>query len=182
MQRSGGEDVRVVLDAFRHIVKALRVTSDGSKGRGVSPAALFALQRIAETPGASVNDIASLTFTHQSSVSVVIDRLVRDGFVAKQAAPEDRRRCRLQITVKGRRVIDRAPMAGQERLIDVIQALPASERRSLARSLGRVARAIAPAAGVGAPPMFFEESAGAARKREATRQPRAGGARPLPHA
>ena len=49
---------------------------DGERRAGLSSAQLFALQQIAEHPGASINDVAALTFTHQSSVSVVIQRLV----------------------------------------------------------------------------------------------------------
>ena len=63
-----------------------------------------------------------LTFTHQSSVSVVIQQLVRQGFVAKVASSHDRRRQRLAVTTKGRRVLGRAPVAAQEHLIETIAA------------------------------------------------------------
>src|SRR3954449_12172633 len=65
-------DVREALDALRHIVQGLRVGRAGGHRGGLSSAQLFALQQIGEHPDASVNDIAALTFTHQSSVSVVI--------------------------------------------------------------------------------------------------------------
>ena len=68
--------MRVALDAFRHIVQALRVGRARVEQTGLSSAQLFALQQIAEHPDASINDVAALTFTHQSSVSVVIQRLV----------------------------------------------------------------------------------------------------------
>src|SRR6478672_5335244 len=79
-------DVRVALDAFRHVVQALRVGRAGEGYAGLGSAQLFALQQIAEHPDASINDIAALTFTHQSSVSVVIQRLVRQRLVAKGTA------------------------------------------------------------------------------------------------
>jgi DNA-binding MarR family transcriptional regulator len=113
------------------------------------------MQQIAEHPGASVNELASLTFTHQSSVSVVVQRLVEQRLVVRKTAPEDRRRQSLGLTAEGRRVLRRAPAAVQERLIAAISTLPAADRRALARSLERVARAIAPEDGEH-PPMFFE--------------------------
>ena len=96
--------------------------------------------RSREHPDASINDIAALTFTHQSSVSVVIQRLVRQRLVAKVPSSDDRRRHRLALTAKGRRLLDRAPVAVQEHLIAAIAALAATDRAVLARSLGEIAR------------------------------------------
>jgi DNA-binding MarR family transcriptional regulator len=150
-------DVRVALDAFRQIVQALRVGRGGGVDAGLGSAQLFALQQIAEHPDASINDVAALTCTHQSSVSVVIQRLVRQRLVAKIASSQDRRRQRLAVTAKGRRVLGRAPIAVQEHLIAAIAALPAADRRALARSLSAVARLVAPDSAKRYPPMFFED-------------------------
>lgn len=156
---TGSPEVRAALDAFRHIVQALRVDRAGGHRAGLSSAQLFALQQIADHPAASINDIAALTFTHQSSVSVVIQRLVRQRLVAKGTASDDRRRQRLTLTAKGRRVLRRAPVAVQEHLIAAISALPAADRRALARSLRAVARLVVPDGAAAHPPMFFEEDA-----------------------
>ena len=150
-------ELRAVLDAFRAIVQALRLSGGGAR-RGVSSAQLFALQRIAEHPSLSVNDLAALTFTHQSSVSVVVQRLVAQGMVAKVAAPDDRRRLCLELTARGRRAVQRAPAAVQERLIDAITNLPAPQRRVLAGALGQIARTVAPETVGTRAPMLFEES------------------------
>src|SRR5437868_954434 len=56
-------DVRVALDAFRHIVQALRVGRAGERHAGLGSAQVFALQQIAEHPDASINDVAALTRT-----------------------------------------------------------------------------------------------------------------------
>jgi DNA-binding MarR family transcriptional regulator len=149
--------VREALDALRHIVQTLRVGRAGEHRRGLSSAQLFALQQIGEHPDASVNDIAALTFTHQSSVSVVIQRLVRQRLVAKVTSTDDRRRHKLALTVKGRRLLRRAPVAVQEELIAAIASLGAADRRVLARSLGDIARRIARRNGSARPPMFFED-------------------------
>jgi DNA-binding MarR family transcriptional regulator len=150
-------DVREALDALRHIVQTLRVGRAGEHGPGLGSAQLFALQQIGEHPDASVNDIAALTFTHQSSVSVVIQRLVQEGLVAKIPASDDRRRQKLALTAEGRRVLDRAPVAVQEHLIAAIASLAPGERQALARSLQAIARGIAPGNGARHAPMFFEE-------------------------
>jgi len=157
-------DVRVALDAFRHIVQALRVGRVGEGHAGLGSAQLFALQQIAEHPDASINDVAALTCTHQSSVSVVIQRLVRQRLVAKVASSQDRRRQRLAVTAKGRRLLGRAPVAVQEHLIAAIAALPVTDRRALARSLSAVARLVASDGAAPHPPMFFEYHARGGRR------------------
>jgi DNA-binding MarR family transcriptional regulator len=157
-------EVRAALDAVRRIVQALRMAGrDGERRAGVTSAQLFALQQIAEHPSVSINELAALTFTHQSSVSVVIQRLVRQQLVAKVPGTDDRRRQRLAVTARGRRALQRAPVAVQERLIGAISALPVADRRALTRSLGQVARLVLPKSGELHPPMFFEDHTPARR-------------------
>jgi DNA-binding MarR family transcriptional regulator len=167
-------DVRVALDAFRRIVQALRVGGGGAGRAGLGSAQMFALQQIAEHPDASVNEIAALTCTHQSSVSVVIQRLVQQRLVARVASTQDRRRQRLAVTAKGRRVLGQAPVAVQEELIAAIASLPAAERRALAKSLSAVSRRVAPG---GHPPMFFEDPVARRERPDRRRADERGGGR-----
>jgi DNA-binding MarR family transcriptional regulator len=170
---SAPADVGAALDGFRRIVQALRLGApEGERRASLSSAQLFALQQIAEHPGASINDAAALTFTHQSSVSVVIQRLVAQGLVAKVPASDDRRRLHLAVTAAGRRVLRKAPVAVQERLIAAIAALPAADRRTLARALGEVARRVTPDDRALHPPMLFEDTRGDRAPSRKKSQPR----------
>jgi len=148
-------DVRTALDAFRRIVQTLRTSSrETERIVGLTGAQLFALQQLAARPGMSVNDLAAATFTHQSSVSVVVQRLVNRRLVAKVPARDDRRRAHLALTEAGTALLRRSPEPVQDRLIDAIGSLSEPQRRALAQALGDIARAM------GAPDqatMFFEE-------------------------
>jgi DNA-binding MarR family transcriptional regulator len=157
--RAPSADVRIALDSFRRIVQALRLGAPpaGQRPR-LSSAQLFALQQIAEHRGASINDIAALTYTHQSSVSVVIQRLVAQRLVARQPVEQDRRRHRLEVTAAGRRLLKDAPAAVQERLIAAIAAMPARQRHELARTLRAIARRVTPKGAAAHPPMLFEDA------------------------
>jgi DNA-binding MarR family transcriptional regulator len=166
-------DVRTALDAFRRIVQALRTGSrETERVVGLSSAQLFALQQLAVRPGMSINELAAVTFTHQSSVSVVVQRLVERKLVVKVASRDDRRRAQLALTEAGTALLRRSPEPVQDRLIAAIGSLNDTERRALAHSLTEVARAIgAPAAA----PMFFEDgrqqmSSGASRLSRRTRR------------
>jgi DNA-binding MarR family transcriptional regulator len=150
-----GDDVTVALNAFRRIVRALRISGHDAERRvGLTGAQLFALQQLGRFPGSSVNELAARTFTHQSSVSVVVARLVERRLVAKIAARDDRRRLRLALTDAGRALARRSPEPAQDRLIAGLAALSEADRRTLAASLHAVAETMAADL---RPPMFFEE-------------------------
>ena len=157
-------DVRLALDAFRAIVQALRTSSRDIERRvGLTSAQLFALQQLALSPGASINDLATRTFTHQSSVSVVVQRLAKRRLVAKVTAKEDRRRVRLTLTEAGRTILRRSPQAVQERLIAGIGALSGHQRSVLSAALTDIAHVMG--AATGRPPMLFEDGATRAPRR-----------------
>src|SRR4051812_34367130 len=131
MQYRPSQD-RAILDAIRRIVRVLRESSAlAERTVGLTGAQLFVLQNLSAEGALSVNELAARTLTHQSSVSVVVKRLVERRLVTKQTSPDDGRRVLLSVTPKGRKLLARAPEAAQERLIAGVEALPSYERRTL---------------------------------------------------
>src|SRR5437762_1170436 len=129
---SRAADTREILDAVRRIVRALHESSRAAeKILGLSGAQLFVLQKLADSPGLSLNALAAETHTHQSSVSTVVSRLVDRGLVLRAAAADDARRLELRVSAEGRRLVSRTPHAARSRLIDALERLPASTRRAL---------------------------------------------------
>ena len=127
------------LDAIRRIIRVLRRSSRRSEQQlGIGGAQLFVLQQLADAPAGSINDLAARTYTHQSSVSVVVRRLVEQGLVARQPSTNDGRRRELRLTSAGKRVVSRAPVPGQVHLINALLKLPRAELRNLERGLDRV--------------------------------------------
>ncbi len=153
---SRASDIRDALDALRRIVRALRLSATTAKrGVGVSAAQLFVLQLLAEKPGSSVNDLAELTNTDQSSVSVVVRRLTVAKLIARKVAPDDGRRVELRLTPRGRRLIAKRPEPKQRLLFAALDRLKPTELQALARGLGAVVREMRID---GSPPaMFFED-------------------------
>jgi DNA-binding MarR family transcriptional regulator len=137
-------DVLASVDAFRRIVQTLRTSGREVERRaGLSSAQLFALQQLSLAPGVSVNELAARTFTHQSSVSVVVSRLVEQGLVARISSRDDRRRVSLALTPAGRRAIGRSPEPMQQQLTAGIAALSGARRHAFAEALAEIARAMA---------------------------------------
>ena len=145
---------RDVLDAVRRIVQALHESSRRAEQHlGVSGAQLFVLQRLAESPAASLNELAARTHTHQSSVSAVVARLVARGLVRRSKASEDGRRLELSLTPAGRRLALKAPHAAQDRLIAAVNKMSIPRRAVLADALTDLAKAVSRTRRV---EMFFE--------------------------
>jgi DNA-binding MarR family transcriptional regulator len=157
---NGSQDIRRVLDAIRRIVQSIRLAGRAAERvSGLSGAQLFVLQKLAEGEATSLNDLAARTVTHQSSVSVVVQKLVDQKLVTRNASAADARRVVLSLTGAGRAVVRKSPQAAQERIIEAVQHLHAAERTQLAKLLERVAdRAAGGTAGAEhAPPMLFED-------------------------
>ena len=145
------------LDAIRRIFRALRLSSGRAERElGIGSAQLFVLQQLAAAPAKSINELAERTYTHQSSVSVVVRRLVEQGLVARRRASDDGRRRELSLTAAGRRLAARAPVPAQVRLIEGLGTLRQSELGTLRRLLGRVVQGM----GASAEPatMLFTET------------------------
>ena len=159
-------ETRAILDAVRRIVRTLHESSRAAEKQvGVTGAQLFVLQKLAETPGASLNDLAARTHTHQSSVSTVVSRLAERGLVLRAPSAVDGRRLELRLSAEGRRLLTRAPDAAQARLVHAIEQLPAVRRRALSRSLLSLTNAMDLAGRE--PVMFFDDTLHGVRRRAA---------------
>src|SRR5438105_26745 len=85
-----GSETRSILDSIRRIVRALRLADRAAEKRlGLSGAQLFVLHKLAVGPALSLNELADRTLTHQSSVSVVVQRLVKRKLAARARSGKD---------------------------------------------------------------------------------------------
>jgi DNA-binding MarR family transcriptional regulator len=130
------------LEALRALVQLLRARGLATERRtGLSAAQLFVLKRLAEAPAASVNELAARVHAHQSSVSVVVERLVTQGLVHRAPHPRDGRRRTLTVTPRGRALAAREADTPPERLTAALEGMPVRERRAVAAALEALARA-----------------------------------------
>jgi MarR family transcriptional regulator, lower aerobic nicotinate degradation pathway regulator len=150
-------DLGAALDALRRIVRALGISArTAERSVGVTGAQLLVLQLLRDSPARSLNELAEHTFTHQSTVSVVVDRLVTRGLVTRRRSTEDARRLVLTLTAAGRVALRRAPPPAQVQLIDALEALPTATRRALAQTLETIVAGMGLAAEP--PGMLFDEA------------------------
>ena len=131
-------DITRSMDAVRAVVRALRINTRAIELEiGISLAQLFVLQQVAQRPATSLNDLAERTATHQSSVSVVVRRLVDRGLVTRRADAADKRRVQIELTPEGRKLLIGAPETIQVRLMSALHQLSPSDRQQLAQLLSK---------------------------------------------
>jgi len=165
--RDGNRDSRSVLDSIRRIVRALRVSSRRAEQHvGLSGAQLFVLQKLAEERALSVNELAARTLTHQSSVSVVVQKLIARGLVKSARSRTDGRSVELSLTPAGKRMVSGAPGAAQERLIAGLRNMPANSRGQLAHLLDSLIRESGLTDEL--PGLFFEDDPARPNKKNST--------------
>jgi len=148
------------MNAVRSVVRALRLNTRSIEGKlGISLAQLFVLQQLVDKPAQSLNELAERTATHQSSVSVVVRRLVDRGFVTRVASTSDRRRVHIALTAAGESLLRGAPPTVQSDLIHGMSRMRPDQRAMLAELLELWV--LASGIDLAAPPMMFEDEPGA---------------------
>jgi len=149
-------DTQRILDSVRKLVRMLRLADRAAqRDVGLSGAQLFVLQELGKTPALSLNDLAARTRTDQSSVSVVVTRLVEAGLVSRDRDTRDARRLVLTLTRAGRTLLQKAPPVAQEQMIRSFESLEDAERRRFADLFERILEDMG--AEDGAAPMLFED-------------------------
>ena len=124
---------RSILDSIRRIVRALRVASRKAEARsGLSGAQLFVLQALKDRSALTITQLAQRTYTHQSSVSTVVTRLLKKKLLSRAKSKTDARRREVVITPKGVALLKRPVEVGQSRLLAGIAKLGSRDRRLLA--------------------------------------------------
>lgn len=137
------EGVPFLFNSLRRLVNAMHAAArDTQHSQGVTAAQLFVLSQVRRSPNLSINALAELTMTHQSTVSVVVRRLVRRHLLQKRRAADDARRVELTLTPEGRDVVERAPEAFQIRLHRALETLDPGDQELLAGALSRLVAAI----------------------------------------
>ena len=71
-------------------------------------------------------------------MSVVVQRLVDKGLVARARSGGDARRLELSLTPPARALLLKAPDAAQQRLIEALERIPPPARRRFAATLARL--------------------------------------------
>jgi DNA-binding MarR family transcriptional regulator len=135
-------DTTEIVQGLRRIVKALHTYSqDVRNAYGLTGAQLWALKTL-RGGRMSTGRLAAALAVHQSSVSILVDRLDKRGLVRRIRGRVDHRFVDIELTRRGAALAADAPEAAQGRLLHALEAMPAREVRSIRRAVDRLVQAM----------------------------------------
>ncbi len=136
MTECRAEALTSTVRAVHEIFRAVDTTSRRLlKVYGVTGPQLWALRTIEEARGLTIGGLAERIYLHISTVSGILDRLEKGGWVERRRAADDRRVIRLVVTRKGRSLIARAPEPPRSIVLRGLKTLRERELGEMARSM-----------------------------------------------
>lgn len=140
---SEGEVAHQVLRAIRQIVHRISEHSKQlSTEYGLTVPQLMCLKAVGELQQGleeiTVANVSKRVQLSPATVSRIIERMVRVGWLERERAEKDRRKVSLSLTAVGRARFESLPIPLQERFVARLHALPPEERLVLLSSLQRL--------------------------------------------
>jgi DNA-binding MarR family transcriptional regulator len=136
-------DTAVIVQGLRRIVKALQTYSqDVRSGYGLTGPQLWAVKTIQRNGPMPVGRLADALVVNQSSVSALVDRLVRRGLVRRVRGRADRRFVEIALTRRGRALAADAPEPAQGRLLHALGDMRAPDVRRIRRAIAELVQAM----------------------------------------
>jgi DNA-binding MarR family transcriptional regulator len=131
------------LASLRIVVGALSQSARTVERRtGITNAQLFLLQQIQSAGPLSVSELARRARTQQSTVSIVVARLVRARLATNVRTADDARRAAVSLTAGGRALLRRAPTPPTVDVLRAVEGLSPLNAGRLAAGLAALVRAL----------------------------------------
>jgi len=129
-----------VLVALRRIIRATDLHSKRlSKSSGLTSPHLMVLQTLRENSDLTVGEVAKRISLSQATVTTIVDRLERGGYVYRERSTTDKRKVHVYLTDKAFTTLVDAPKPLQEDFVQQFQDLHDWEQTMILSSLERVA-------------------------------------------
>lgn len=132
---------REILISLRKIIQAIDLHSRSlSKKFGLTGPQLVILETVSNHESISVTSLAKSISLSQATVTDIINRLVRNGYLIKRKSEKDKRQVRISLSEKGASVLDQAPPPLQETFIERFSNLDDWEQLMILSAFERVVR------------------------------------------
>lgn len=129
-----------VLIAIRKIIRATDIHSRQlTKSVGLTAPQLLVMQAINHLGAVAISRLSSEVSLSQATVTTIIDRLERRGYLARQRSERDKRVVHALLTDAGREALENAPTPLQEAFSVRFEQLESWEQSHILSALQRVA-------------------------------------------
>jgi DNA-binding MarR family transcriptional regulator len=110
----------------------------------ISHGRFIVLMLLNHDPAKPVNpaDLADRADVTRATMTGLVDRLERDGWVRREPSPDDRRMLLVRLTATGRRYYEKILPDYLRRVAGVMRHLTEAERRTLVGLMGKIAQAV----------------------------------------
>jgi DNA-binding MarR family transcriptional regulator len=117
-----------IMQSLRRIFKAIQDYSyEVSNKFGITGPQLWALKTISQNESLHLGELGKRMYLHPSTITGLIDRLEKKGYVERDRGREDRRVVNLRLTSRGRELVRRAPNPIQGKMIYGLRKLKRGE-------------------------------------------------------
>lgn len=141
--RQSQAEAAQIVQGLRRIVKALHSYSqDVYRTYGLTAPQLWALKTLQREGRLSAGRLAEALAVHQSSLSILVDRLEKRGLVQRIRAPQDRRFVQIALTKRGAALSTMAPEPAQGRLLHGLRAMSPFEVKNIRKTVDRLVEAM----------------------------------------
>jgi MarR family transcriptional regulator, organic hydroperoxide resistance regulator len=112
------EAIAETIQSLRRIFKAIQdYSQEVSQEFGITGPQLWALKTIYAEESLSLSELSKKMYLHPSTVTGVVDRLEKKGYVFRDRGQEDRRVVKVQLTPSGKQLVKKAPNPVQGKMI-----------------------------------------------------------------
>jgi len=130
-----------VLQQFRMIYGAMRRHFREIEERcGLTGSQMWVLQEVQRSPGLGVTELAGRLGIHQSTCSLIVEKLVASKYLTKDHPHEDRRRVGLCLAEAGLKAIAALPGPAEGILPEALAAIPDVALKTLNINLSELIR------------------------------------------
>jgi DNA-binding MarR family transcriptional regulator len=128
-----------IMQSLRRIFKAIQDYSQKVFHEyGITGPQLWALKTISATGGLSLGELSKKMYLHPSTVTGVVDRLEKKGYVSRDRAQKDRRVVKVQLTPLGKRLVKKAPNPVQGEIIYGLREMKQGELRKIHEAVDKL--------------------------------------------
>ena len=118
------------------LVRNLNLLDRDQKGCcGVTMSQCYTIEALAQNGTLSMNELSEQMGVTMSTMTRVVNVLVRDGVVRRKSNPKDRRQVCVELTAKGSDLALRLKCCAEEYSKQILQQVPREQREEVLKSL-----------------------------------------------
>ncbi len=128
--------VAEIIDNLRRVFQVVNEHSKrAEKETGITGPQLWAIKTIAQEAPIMVSELARRMYLHPATVVGILDRLEKQGLVARVRSTVDRRVVRVELTGQGQELVRKAPVVAQGLLVAGLENLPPKNLNNISSGL-----------------------------------------------